>query len=44
MMFAPPNGSSVYYRVVRLDTGDPYEGEITTNLPTSTTFLTDTSI
>lgn len=40
MMFAPPNGSSVYYRVVRLDTGDVAEGEITTNLPTSTTFLT----
>ena len=40
MMFAAPNGSSVYYRVVRLDTGDSIEGEITTNLPTSTTFLT----
>lgn len=40
MMFAPPNGSSVFYRVVRLDTGDVAEGEITTDLPTSTTFLT----
>lgn len=40
MMFAPPNGSSVYYRVVRLDTGDVAEGEITTDLPASTTFLT----
>ena len=40
MMFAAPNGSSVYYRVVRLDTGDVTEGEITTDLPTSTTFLT----
>jgi hypothetical protein len=40
MMFAPPNGSSVFYRVIRLDTGDVAEGEITTNLPTSTTFLT----
>jgi hypothetical protein len=40
MMFAPPNGASVYYRVVRLDTGDVAEGEIATNLPASTTFLT----
>lgn len=40
MMFAPSNGSSVYYRIVRLDTGDSIEGEITTNLPVSTTFLT----
>lgn len=40
MMFAAPNGSSVYYRVVRLNTGDVAEGEITTNIPTSTTFLT----
>lgn len=40
MMFAAPNGSSVYYRVVRLDTGDVAEGEITTDLPASTTFLT----
>lgn len=40
MMFAPPNGSSVFYRVVRLDTGDVAEGEITTDLPASTTFLT----
>lgn len=40
MMFAAPNGSSVYYRVVRLDTGDSTEGEITTDLPASTTFLT----
>lgn len=40
MMFAPPNGSSVFYRVVRLDTGDVAEGELTTDLPTSTTFLT----
>lgn len=40
MMFAPPNGSSVYYRIVRLDTGATAEGEITTDLPASTTFLT----
>jgi hypothetical protein len=40
MTFAAPNASSVYYRVVRLDTGDSTEGEITTDLPTSTTFLT----
>ena len=40
MMFAPPNGSSVFYRVVRLDTGHIAEGEITTDLPTSATFLT----
>jgi hypothetical protein len=38
MMFASPNGSSVYYRVVRLDTGAVAEGEITTDLPASTTF------
>lgn len=40
ILFAPPNGSSVFYRVIRLDTGDSTEGEITTELPVSTTFLT----
>lgn len=34
-----PNGSSVHYRVVREDTGTVSEGELTTDLPASATFL-----
>ncbi len=40
MMFAAPNGSSIFYRVERLGTSSVAEGEITTNIPASTTFLT----
>ncbi len=42
VMFAPPNGSSVGYRLTRLDTGDETSGSITnsTDLPANTTFLT----
>lgn len=38
-LFAKPNDTSVFYRVVRLDTGSMTEGELTSNLPASTTFL-----
>ena len=40
VMFAPPNGSSVFYRLVLLNTGDIAEGEITTDLPSQSTLLT----
>lgn len=35
-----PNGSSIFYRIVREDTGNVAEGEVTTNIPASTQFLT----
>lgn len=42
VMFASPNGTSVGYRLTRLDTGDETSGSITNSadLPTNTAFLT----
>ncbi len=37
--YCPPNGSSIFYRVERLNTGDVATGELTTDLPTNTSFL-----
>lgn len=38
-LFSPPGGSSVFYEFTDLATGDVVSGEITTNLPDSTTTL-----
>ncbi len=40
IMFAPPNGSTIGYRVSRLDTGDVTSGTISTDLPQNTVVLT----
>jgi hypothetical protein len=40
VLFAPSNGSSVGYRLKRLDTDQDTSGSITTDLPANTTFLT----
>lgn len=40
VLFCAPNGSSVTYRVRRLDTGDTATGTITTDMPTASTMLT----
>lgn len=37
--YCAPNGSSIFYRVERLNTGDVATGEITTDLPANTSFL-----
>ena len=39
-IYASPNDSVVYYRVVKENTGDFTEGSVSTDLPASTTFLT----
>jgi hypothetical protein len=39
VFFAPPNASTIGYRVTRLDTGDVAAGTLSTDLPPSTTFL-----
>ena len=39
VLFAVPNGASIGYKVTRLNTGNVAEGSLTTNLPTSTTFM-----
>ena len=33
VLFCPPNGSSIFWRVMRLDTGATAEGELTSDLP-----------
>ena len=33
VLFCPPNGSSIFWRVTRLDTGATAEGELTNDLP-----------
>lgn len=38
-LFCPPNASSVFWSVTRLNTGHVAEGEITTDLPSNTTLL-----
>lgn len=37
--YCPPNGSTVYYLVTRMNTSDQALGSLTTNLPTNTNFL-----
>lgn len=39
-LFCFPNGTLIYYRVTRLNTGHVYEGSITTNMPASSIPLT----
>ena len=39
-LFSPPNGSTVGYRLKRLDVDHEENGTITTNIPSSTTWLT----
>ena len=39
MLYAPPNGTTIDYRVERLNNGNVAEGTLTTNLPGSTTLL-----
>lgn len=39
IMYAPPNGSSVGYRVVRLDTGSTTSGTISADIPASNLML-----
>jgi hypothetical protein len=38
-LFAKPNDTAVYYRVINLTTGNETSGTLTTNLPASATFL-----
>ena len=40
VLYAPPNGSTVGYRVTRLNTGDTTSGTLSTNLPANTQLLT----
>lgn len=41
VLWAPPNASSVFYRVTRLNTGDTVTGSVTgANIPSNTTFIT----
>lgn len=39
-MYCPPNGSTIYYRLVDLVNNVAYTGNSTTTLPTATTFMT----
>lgn len=39
ILFSPPNGSSVGYRLKNLSTGDEVAGSAAANLPTNTTFM-----
>lgn len=39
VLWAPPNGSSVWARIVNEETGAVFEHEITTDFPAATTFL-----
>lgn len=38
-IFVPPNGSTVYYSLLRVNTGDYYEGSTATDLPANTTLM-----
>lgn len=40
ILFCPPNGDSVGYRITRMDTGNVVAGTITTDLPPKSTLLT----
>jgi hypothetical protein len=39
MLYAPPNGTTIGYRVERLNTGHVAEGTLSSNLPVSTTLM-----
>jgi hypothetical protein len=39
MLYAPPNGTTIDYRVERLNSGNVAEGTLTTNLPVGTALL-----
>ena len=39
LLFCAPNGSTIGYRVERMNTGDVAEGTLSTNLPVNTTLL-----
>ena len=38
-IFVPPNGTTVFYSLLRVNTGDFYEGSTATDLPSSTTLM-----
>lgn len=38
-LYSEPNGSALYYRVRRVETGDVTTGSVSTDMPSSTTFL-----
>ena len=40
VLWCPPNGSTISYRVTNWSTGAQTSGDLTTNIPASTTFLT----
>lgn len=42
ILFCPPNGSSIGYRITNLSTNIQTNGTLTTNIPSNTTFLTPT--
>ena len=39
IMYAEPNTTTVYYKVIDMTDGDTYTGSVNTNLPSSTTFF-----
>jgi hypothetical protein len=39
VLYTPPNGSSISYRVTRLNTGDKVEGTLATDIPANTQLL-----
>ena len=39
VLFSPPNGSSVGYRVQNITTGNQTSGSVSTNIPANTTFM-----
>jgi hypothetical protein len=43
MLFCGPNAGSVHWRVVRLDTGDTVEGEVSINIPAGSVYLSPVS-
>jgi hypothetical protein len=38
-IYCPPNGTTVYYSIQRLNGTDIYQGSTSTNIPSSTTLL-----
>lgn len=40
VLYSPPNGSAVFYQITNLTTSTTTSGSLTTNIPTSSTFLT----
>lgn len=39
LIFSPPGGGIVYYKVININTGNFAEGSVTTDLPPATTFI-----